>query len=327
MAGREVCSWWAGLPPAAGGAVMAAGILSVGLQLTGRTGASLAALAIACVLWLLLAADFAIRLAADRGRFRAEADTPAALTAVAATTVLGTRLSQLGLQGLATALLVLATLIWPGLLYAVMRHWHHRMPGAAFLICVATQGLAVLAATLAAAYRIDWLDRAALACFCLGALLYLVALRHFDFREVCGGAGDHWVAGGALSITALAGAKLTAAPLWTGAAHTALRTATLVALAISLGWYAVLLAAEVRSPRTHYDIRRWSTVFPLGMTATACLSAAAPTGVPWLHPLGEVLLWIAVAAWLLTFVAWAAQPRWRRPGTLSRVRAWPTRFR
>lgn len=327
MADRAVCSWWAGLPPAAGGAVMAPGILSVGLQLTGHTGASLAALAIAGGLWLLLAADFAIRLAADRGRFRAQADTPAALTAVAATTVLGTRLSQLGLQGAATALLVLAALIWPGLLCAVMRHWHHRMPGAAFLVCVATQGLAVLSAALAAAYRLDWLYRAALACFCLGVLLYVIALRRFDFREVLGGAGDHWVAGGALSITALAGAKLTAAPLWTGAPHTALRTATLVALAISLGWYAVLLAAEVRSPRTHYDIRRWSTVFPLGMTATACLSAAEPTGVPRLHPLGEVLLWIAVAAWLLTLAAWAAQPRWRSPGPLSRVRAWPTRFR
>ncbi|MET8752050.1 tellurite resistance/C4-dicarboxylate transporter family protein [Streptomyces sp. NPDC004667] len=327
MAGRAVCGWWAGLPPAAGGAVMAAGILSVGLQLTGHTGASLAALVIAVVLWLLLAADFVIRLAADRGRFRAQADTPAALTAVAATAVLGTRLAQLGLQGLAAALLLLSAAIWPGLLCAVMRHWHHRMPGAAFLVCVATQGLAVLSATLAAAYRLDWLDGAALACFCLGALLYLVALRHFDFHEVCGGAGDHWVAGGALSITALAGAKLTAAPLWTGTVHTALRTATLVALAVSLGWYAVLLAAEVRSPRTHYDIRRWSTVFPLGMTATACLSAAGPTGVPWLRPLGEVLLWIAVAAWLLTLAAWAAQPRWRGPGPLSRVRAWPTRFR
>ncbi|MFF5704958.1 hypothetical protein ACFY7H_20970 [Streptomyces sp. NPDC012794] len=151
----------------------------------------------------------------------------------------------------------------------------------------------------------DGLAPAALACFCLGLLLYGLALARFDFHEIVGGAGDHWVAGGALSITALAGAKLTALSAWTGPAHTALRNATLTALALSLGWYAVLLAAELRSLRPRYDIRRWSTVFPLGMTATACLTAAPATGTPWLRPLGEVLLWIAVGAWVLTLLAFA----------------------
>ncbi|MFE2145125.1 hypothetical protein ACFXA3_25875 [Streptomyces sp. NPDC059456] len=295
--------WWSGLPPAAGAAVMAAGILSIGMHLIGREVLSLAALVITAALWLVLAVDFAERLVADRGRFRTEAYTPPALTGVAATTVLGTRLSLLGLQGLAAALLALAALLWPGLLYAVIGHWQRRMPGGAFLVCVATQGLAVLAATLAAALHHDWLARTALAAFCLGLVLYAVALVHFDFGEVLRGAGDHWVAGGALAISALAASKLTASPVWAGSAHTALRTATLVTLALSLAWYALLLAAELRRWRPHYDIRRWATVFPLGMTATACLSAAAPTGVGWLRPLGAVLLWIAAGAWLLTFTA------------------------
>jgi tellurite resistance protein TehA-like permease len=103
-----------------------------------------------------------------------------------------------------------------------------------------------------------------------------------------------------------AGAKLTASAVWTGAAHTALRAATLAALFLSLVWYVVLLVAEVLRPRPRYDIRRWATVFPLGMTATACLSAADPTGVGWLRPLGEVLLWVAVGAWVLTTVAFFA---------------------
>ncbi|AYV31329.1 MULTISPECIES: SLAC1 family transporter [Streptomyces] len=302
-------AWLAGLPPAAGAAVMAAGILSVGLHLIGYDPLSLAALAIAALLWLVLARDFAARLTGDRGRFRAEADTPAALTAVAATTVLGTRLSMLGWQAAAAAALALAAALWPGLSYAVVahRHRHRRMPGAAFLVCVATQGLALLAAVLAAADRQTWLARAALAAFCLGLLLYGAALVRFDFREVCRGAGDHWVAGGALALTALAGSKLLESPVWTGWTHTALRTVTLVALGLSLVWYVVLLAAELGRPRPRYDIRRWATVFPLGMTATACLSAAAPTGVAWLRRLGEPLLWIAVAAWLLTCVAFAAE--------------------
>ncbi len=295
--------WWSELSPAAGAAVMAAGIISAGLHLIGRDALSIAALAVSAALWLLLAADFAARLLGDRSRFCAEADTPAALTAVAATTVLGTRLSLLGWQPVALGLLALAAALWPGLMVAVLRHWGYRMPGAAFLVCVATQGLAVLAATLAGATGHDWLGRAALAAFCLGLLLYAEALVRFDFRQVVSGAGDHWVAGGALSITALAGSGLTASPLWTGWAHAGLRTVTLAALGLSLAWYAVLLAAEAVRPRPHYDIRRWSSVFPLGMTATACLSAAAPTGVAWLRPLGTVLLWVAVGAWVFTFAA------------------------
>ncbi|MFG2973120.1 tellurite resistance/C4-dicarboxylate transporter family protein [Streptomyces sp. NPDC048331] len=297
---------WTGLPPAAGAAVMATGIISVGLRLTGHEAASLAALVVAGALWLVLAADFISLLLGDRGRFRAEADTPAALTAVAATTVIGARFSQQGWQTAAAVLLVLAALLWPGLLFNVLRHWRRRMPGAAFLGCVATQGLSLLTASLADAEHRAPLARVALVGFCLGLLLYLAALFRFDPREVVGGAGDHWVAGGALSISALAGSKLTASPVWTGSAHTTLRTVTLALLTLSLLWYVVLLAAELRHPRPRYDIRRWATVFPLGMTATACLSVAAPAGIAWLRPLGEVLLWIAVGAWLLTFAALVA---------------------
>ncbi|MGW5850493.1 SLAC1 family transporter [Streptomyces sp. NPDC055254] len=216
---------------------------------------------------------------------------------------------MLGWRNVAIALLVLSAALWPGLLVAVVRHWRRRMPGVAFLGCVATQGLAVLAAVLATPGGPDRLTPAALAAFCLGLLLYAAALVRFDPHEVARGAGDHWVAGGALSISALAGSKLLGSPVWTGAAHTALRTATLVLLAVSLAWYAVLLYAELRHPRPHYDIRRWATVFPLGMTAVACLSAAEPAGVAGLRPLGEVLLWIAVGAWLLTSAAFLVSRR------------------
>ncbi|GHB58411.1 membrane protein [Streptomyces cirratus] len=304
MSALPVRRWWTGLPPDAGAAVMATGIISVGLRLIGHDLLSLAALAVTAVLWLVLAAGFVARLTGDRDRFRAEADTPSALTAVAATTVLGARLCQLGWQGAAAVLLALAAVLWPGLLYAVLRHRPgHRLPGAAFLACVATEGLAVLAAELSDARHQEWLGLAALACFGLGLLLYGAVLTRFDLREVTRGTGDHWVAGGALSISALAGAKLTASPVWTGAGHTVLRSLTLVLLCASLAWYAVLVAAELRSPRLRYDNRRWSTVFPLGMTATAALSAAAPTGAGWLRPVGEVLLWFAVAAWIVTFAA------------------------
>ncbi|MFC0849735.1 tellurite resistance/C4-dicarboxylate transporter family protein [Streptomyces noboritoensis] len=278
---------------------MATGIVSVGLHLVGHETFSRAALALAGAVWLVLAADFSARFLRDRPRWHAEADTPPALTAVAATAVLGTRLSLLGWQTAAAALLALAAVLWPGLLYSVVRHWKRRMPGGAFLVCVATQGLAVLAATLAAGEG-EWLAWAALVVFCLGVLLYGEALVRFDFRQVWTGAGDQWIAGGALAISALAGSKLTASPLWTGDAHQALRTATLVLLGLDLAWYAILLTAEVVRPRPHYDVRRWATVFPLGMAAVATLSTGAAAHVRGLHTLGVVLLWVAVAAWVLT---------------------------
>ncbi|NEA99886.1 tellurite resistance/C4-dicarboxylate transporter family protein [Streptomyces sp. SID13726] len=295
--------WWTQRPPAAGAAVMATGIVSVGLHLTGHETLSRVALVISCAAWLGLAADFAVRLLRERARWVAEAETPGALTAVAATTVLGTRFAALGWQTLAEALLALATLLWPVLIVLVVGHWKRRMPGGVFLGCVATQGLAVLAATLAATESAAWLAHTALVLFWLGLVLYGVALFRFDLRQVLEGAGDHWVAGGALAISALAGSKLIAADsarlyLWNDDDHGVLRAVTIVLLVLDLAWYAVLLVAEFARPRLAYDVRRWATVFPMGMTAAATLSVCAAVDVSWLRTPGEVLLWMAVAAWL-----------------------------
>ncbi|WP_053215108.1 tellurite resistance/C4-dicarboxylate transporter family protein, partial [Streptomyces viridochromogenes] len=296
-------TWWSQRPPTAGAAVMATGILSVALHQTGYETLSRIALALACASWLALAAAFTARLLWDRARWIKEAATPAALTAIAATTVLGTRFTTLGWETLAKALLDLAALLWPCLLIVVVRHWHPRMPGAVFLACVATQGLAVLGATLAAAESSAWLAHTALVLFWLGLVLYVIALTRFDLRQVVHGVGDHWVAGGALAISALAGSKLIAADssrlyLWNDDDTSALRTVTVALLVLDLAWYATLLVSEIGWPRPHYDVRRWATVFPLGMTAAATLSVADAVDVPWLKTPGEVLLWIAVAAWL-----------------------------
>ncbi|NUP42289.1 MAG: hypothetical protein HOY76_35980 [Streptomyces sp.] len=288
---------------------MATGIVSVGLHLTGDDVLSGVALTVAAGLWVLLALAFAVRLVVDRSGWVAAAANPPALTAVAATCVLGTRLSLFGSQRTALALLALSAIAWPWLLLSVLRHLRRPEPGAVFLICVATEGLAVLAATLSLAGQGDWLAWAALVACLLGALLYLEALRRFDLGQVLTGHGDHWIAAGALAITGLAASKLTASPVWTGTGHSVLRVYTLVVLGLDLAWYAVLAVAEAVRPRLHYDLRRWSTVFPLGMSAVAALSTSQAAGVRRLHGLGTVLLWIAVAAWLLVAAGFAASTR------------------
>ncbi|MFS4108032.1 tellurite resistance/C4-dicarboxylate transporter family protein [Streptomyces sp. PD-S100-1] len=307
-------AWLAQRPPAAGAAVMASGIVSVGLQLAGYDVLSLAVLAVACVAYLALAADFAVRLLRDRPRWLADAGTPGGLTAVAATTVLGTRFSALGWQTLAAALLALAFVLWPWLLVLVVRNSRRPMPGAVFLCCVATEGLAVLGASLAKARTVPWLAHTALVFFWLGLALYLLALSRFGLREVLEGHGDQWVAGGALAISALAGAKLIAAGsagpyLWNDDDNGVLRTVTLGLFVLDLCWYAVLLVGEFVRPRLHYDVRRWSTVFPLGMTAAATLSIAVSLHMPELDVLGQVLLWVAAAAWLAVGAGAVAEAR------------------
>ncbi|MFB6627084.1 tellurite resistance/C4-dicarboxylate transporter family protein [Streptomyces sp. NPDC056374] len=283
---------------------MATGILSVGLSLAGFEVLSVVALWPAAALWLLLALGFSALLLRDRRRWETTAVTPPALTAVAATTVLGVRFELLGLTPVAVSFLVIAALVWPVMLVAVLRHLTRRAPGAVFLISVATQGLAVLCAVLVPETG-EWLARVALGLFLLGLLLYVDALARFDVRQVVTGAGDHWIAGGALALSALTGSKLLASGVWSGDAATALRTATLVLTALDLAWYGVLLCGECARPRLGYDVRRWATVFPLGMTAVAALSVAAATGVAWLETLGRVLLWIAVAVWLPTAYGFA----------------------
>ncbi|MGX1367983.1 tellurite resistance protein TehA-like permease [Streptomyces canus] len=306
--------WWTLRPPAAGAAVMATGIISIGLHLTGHETLSRVALVITCVAWLGLAAEFAVRLLRQRARWAADAGTPGALTAVAATTVLGTRFSALGRQTLAEALLALSALLWPPLTVLVVGHWKRRMPGGVFLCCVATEGLAVLGATLAAAESAAWLAHTALVLFWLGLVLYCVALFHFDPRQVLQGAGDQWIAGGALAISALAGSKLVAADsarlyLWNDDDLGVLRAVTVALLVLDLAWYAVLLAAECVRPRLRYDVRRWATVFPMGMTAVAALSVSTAVDVRWLRTPGDVLLWISVAALLAVAVGAAHSAR------------------
>lgn len=281
---------------------MSTAIVSIGMHLTGFEVLSKALLALAGAVWVVLASAFGLRVLWDRSHWRTDADTPPALTAVAATSVLGTRVALLGWHEVAAVLLVLAAAVWPFLLLAVVRHWQRRgMPGVVFLVCVATQGLAVLAGTLGPQAG-DWLMWIALCLFAFGIALYVDALLRFDFRQVLTGEGDHWIAGGALAISTVAGSKLVAAPVWTGWSHTVLRTTTLVLLASAAAWYAVLAAAELWRPRPYYGIRRWSTVFPLGMTAVAALSVSTAADIAWLDRPGRVLLWIAAAVWLVVLI-------------------------
>jgi tellurite resistance protein TehA-like permease len=294
---------------------MSTGILSTATQIAGLPVLSRALLVLAVLALLALGVVLVSRLLTDRRGWVADAGTPASLTGVAATAVIGGRIAALGGTGVAWLLLAVSGLLWLVLLPLVLWHWQVPTVGASFLICVATEGLAVLAATQGAVTGSRSAVAVGLTAFVLGLILYAVALARFDWRQLRVGAGDQWVVAGALAITSLAGAQLVLAGdrlrLLSGVREP-LRLLDLAIWAVAVAGYAVLLGCELRWPRWHYDIRRWATVFPMGMTAAASFAVAQAERLPPLAVLGHALLWPGLAAWALTLIA-AARGQLRRP--------------
>ena len=275
---------------------MGAGIVSIDLYANHQPVLSAIMLWFAAGAWLLLAVMLGVLLVYERDRFAREASSPASFTGVAGTAVLGTRLAMQGYHVAAVALLAVSGLGWALLLIPVLRHWKTPTAGLSFVLCVATEGLAVLGATLAVSYRAGWLAGAAVPVLFLGLAFYVFTVARFDLRELLTGHGDHWVAGGALAISALAAGKITEAAAALGKfgeQRQALATSTLVLWCLAMVWLFPLVTSEIIRPRLTYDVRRWATVFPLGMYAACSFATGQVTGIAGIADFGHVWTWIA----------------------------------
>ena len=172
---------------------MGSGIVSIALDLGHETTLSLALLAITLLVFALLAWEVGHDLARERPRLQIEARSPDSFTLVAATAVIAARLTLAGWNRGGELLLVVAFSAWVALLTPVARHWTTPTTGTSFLPVVATEALAVVAATLAGRLHAEVLAAASLAPFLIGLALYpLVAIR-FDPRQLLTGRGDHWI--------------------------------------------------------------------------------------------------------------------------------------
>ncbi|HUZ69030.1 MAG TPA: tellurite resistance/C4-dicarboxylate transporter family protein [Candidatus Saccharimonadales bacterium] len=294
------------VPPASGAVVMGTGIVSIDLLNGGHSALSVVPLVVAACAWILLGVLLGGRFRFDRARFAREATSPAALTGVAGTAVLGTRLSLLGWQWAGISLLIIAAVLWGSLLRSVLRNWMTPTVGASFVLVVSTESLAVLAATLGMSEHAAWLIVVALVPLTLGLPFYVFVVARFDARQLIRGRGDHWVAGGALAISALACARVTqgAETLSAlGPAHEALKVATLVVWVAAMCWLPVLVVVEVAAPRLAYDVRRWSTVFPVGMYAACGYAAGTVLRASPIVAFARAWSWIALAVWLVVFAA------------------------
>jgi tellurite resistance protein TehA-like permease len=295
------------IKPDAGGAVMASGIVSVAMLDAGFRTLSRLLLLVCGVSWAILAALVVLALLFDFRHAREQARRPAALTAIAGTAVLGVRLTVLGWSWAGWALLVIAAALPFVLFPALARAGPLPRTGGSFLVVVAVQSLAVLAATMASSTFRTWPALAALAVFLLGLAAYPAIVARFDISELRYGAGDHWISGGALAICTLSCAEIAHAlsvSYGPTGLHEPLRVGSLVLWGISVAWLPALIAAEVRWPRPSYDVARWATVFPLGMYSVMSTSTGRVAGVDGLIQFGHVAAWIAFAAWIATAVGW-----------------------
>ena len=294
------------IDPAWGAVVMGTGIVSIALARDGFQTLSDVLLGLAALAWTALGLLLLGRALREPDRLRREARTPAALTGVAATAVLGTRVAALGWLWVGTALLGMAFALWCALLAPVLAHWVTPTVGVSLMLAVSTESLATLSATIAEGEHEPWLLDAALVHFVLGLAFYAFVMARFDHGELMRGRGDQWVTGGALAISTLAAGHiaLTADALRVlDGVHAELRAVALALWGVTVAWLPIVLGAELLRPRLGYDVRRWSTVFPIGMYAACSYVVGTTAAAPAITEFARVWTWAGVAVWLVVAVA------------------------
>jgi tellurite resistance protein TehA-like permease len=149
-----------------------------------------------------------------------------------------------------------------------------------------------------------WLLYASLAPFVLGLAFYLFVLARFDLRQLTVGRGDHWVSGGALAISTVVAGRITIAAKTLGmfgGEHGTLKAVALGLWVLTILWLPALVVAEATYRRLHYDVRRWSTVFPVGMYAACSFVVGKAVVASEITDFARVWVWVAVAVWLVVF--------------------------
>jgi tellurite resistance protein TehA-like permease len=228
---------------------------------------------------------------------------------VADQTVLGVRIVGSGTAGLIIAAVLLAcgSLLWAVILVAVAVE-HGRVGGRKprgewLLTVVATEGLAILGARVAALEHVPALHAAATVLWIAGGLAYGVVGKLLVRRatEPDFGLGnitpDWWIIMGAPAIWCVAAVAVTGAhpaTIGAGAAVGAWIVASVMLIII-----AAADALRARRLGVRFTPERWTMVFPLGMYCVASWGLGQALHANWLSELGRA--WLAVA-----FTAWAA---------------------
>ena len=320
------------LSPANFAMIMATGIISIGLHQRGLDVPALVLFGLNLVAWAVLWGLTVLRLLRYTRRFGADLIDhlrgPGFFTMVAATAVLGSQLVLLTASfRYAMALWAIAIVLWVGLTYTIFTAFTIKenkptldrgITGGWLLAVVATQSLAVLSAMIAAHFAQPWkleLNFLALSMWLWGGMLYiwmmsLIFYRYMFFHFAPDDlAPPYWINMGAMAISTLAGSLLIAnapdAP-FLNSLLPFLKGFTVFYWATGTWWIPMLLVLAVwryvykRLP-LRYDPQYWGAVFPLGMYAVSTHEMSRAMSLGFLGWLAPLFLWIAIAAWSVTF--------------------------
>jgi len=311
---------------------MATGILSLAAFMMAYTNLAFVLFRLNIVQYAVLSLLYVLRAWRHPRRFfgdmLAHLTGPGYFTTVAATGVLASQFLILdGNIFVGTALWLLAIVLWITLTYTIFTALTVRVDkptldkgisGSWLLAVVATQALSVSSALLAARigqpYRLE-LNLLSLSMWLWGGMLYiwmmsLIFYRYAFFQFSPGDLSPpYWINMGAMAISTLAGSLLILnapqAPYLTSLLPF-LKGFTLLYWATGTWWIPMLLLLGIwrhgfRRFPLRYDPLYWGAVFPLGMYAACTWQLDRAMEFGFLSGLPRVFLWIALAAWAITF--------------------------
>jgi tellurite resistance protein TehA-like permease len=314
---------------------MATGIVSIACHLVGmpRLAAALFWLNIPVYagLWIVTLARLRLYPANVAVDFTSHIRGVGFFTTVAATSVLGTQFLLIGrLPRVATAFWIVGIALWAVLTYAIFAALTVRrskpplsvgIHGGWLVAVVAAQSVAVLGAQLAPGFHryehpafffslAMWLGGGMLYIWIIGLIFY-----RYTFFEMAPSdmSPPYWINMGAVAISTLAGTMLVA-----GADHSPLvrdllpfvKGLTLMFWATATWWIPMLVILGVwRHLYRHFPLRYdplfWGAVFPLGMYTACTYRLAHVLNLTFLDAFARAFIYIALAAWTATFLAWA----------------------
>jgi tellurite resistance protein TehA-like permease len=309
--------------------VMATGIVSIAARLDGLAWVSSGLFILNLFQFFVWSAVLVVHLCSAPATAIAElfgSRGPLSLTLVAALCVLGDEIA------LATAwdtvveiFCAAAILLWVGIIYAFIVRAAIRaqkpelqttLDGSWLLIVVATEGVAILIMqTITAPASSETVLFAALCLFLLGVAFYAVLMALIVARWIFlplrpeQFTAPYWINMGAAAISTLAGSRLFVESSHSPSMlpfHETVLTATVLLWTIASWWIPLLAALTLwrhcRGVRLAYRIENWAMVFPIGMYTAASWHLSHEAGLPFLAPVSDVFIWLALGAWALTFI-------------------------